>query len=78
MTLKRSLVPDLTTLQAFEAAARYGSFTQAATELNLTQSAVSRQVMALEDEIGVKLLTRGTRSVDLTSAGARLLDALKA
>ena len=40
-----------TTLQAFECAARHGSFTQAAAELNLTQSAVSRQIKDLENEL---------------------------
>ena len=72
----RNRALPLVQFRAFEAVARHLSFSAAALELALTQSAVSRQVMALEDEIGVKLLTRGTRSVDLTSAGARLLDAL--
>ena len=44
MNLGRPLMPDLAVLQAFECAARHGSFTQAAVELNLTQSAVSRQI----------------------------------
>lgn len=74
-TVRNRALP-LAQFRAFEAVARHLSFSAAALELALTQSAVSRQVMALEDEIGVKLLTRGTRSVDLTSAGARLLDAL--
>ena len=61
MKLSRRLIPDIATLQAFECAARHGSFTQAANELNLTQSAVSRQIkdqvwattseIALADEI---------------------------
>lgn len=72
----RNRALPLVQFRAFEAVARHLSFSAAAQELALTQSAVSRQVMALEDEIGVKLLTRATRSVDLTSAGARLLDAL--
>ena len=66
----------LVQLRAFEAVARHLSFRAAAEELALTQSAVSRQVMALENDIGARLLARGTRSVQLTSAGARLLDAL--
>ena len=72
----RNRALPLVQFRAFEAVARHLSFSAAAQELALTQSAVSRQVMALEEEIGVKLLTRGTRSVDLTSAGVRLLDAL--
>ena len=72
----RNRALPLVQFRAFEAVARHLSFSAAAQELALTQSAVSRQVMALEEEISVKLLIRGTRSVDLTSAGARLLDAL--
>jgi len=72
----RNRALPLVQFRAFEAVARHLSFSAAGQELALTQSAISRQVMALEEEIGVKLLTRGTRSVDLTSAGARLLDAL--
>lgn len=73
MTLRRSLVPDLTTLQAFEAAARYGSFTQAATELSLTQSAVSRQVKELETRLGLKLFDRVRQRVVLSEQGRQLL-----
>lgn len=72
----RSRPLPMVQFRAFEAVARHFSFSAAADELSLTQSAVSRQLMALEEEIGVKLLARGTRSVELTSAGARLLDAL--
>lgn len=63
-------------LRAFEAVARRLSFHQAADELHLTQSAVSRQVKALEDEVGARLLERGTRHVDLTPDGAILLRAV--
>lgn len=73
MTLRRSLVPDLTTLQAFDAAARYGSFTQAATELNLTQSAVSRQVKELETRLGLQLFDRVRQRVILSEQGRRFL-----
>ena len=72
----RNRALPLVQFRAFEGVARHLSFSAAAQELALTQSAVSRQVMALENEIGVKLLARGTRSVDLTSAGSRFLDAL--
>lgn len=49
---RRSLVPTMSLLEAFEASARHGSFTHAASELHLTQSAVSRQVQALEESLG--------------------------
>lgn len=60
-------------LRAFEAVARLLSFRAAAEELHLTQSAISRQIQALEQEIGCSLFQRGTRSVALTSDGAVLL-----
>jgi len=60
-------------LRAFEAVARLLNFRAAATELALTQSAVSRQIQALEDDVGTALFLRHTRSVELTSAGAVLL-----
>jgi len=63
-------------LRALEAVARHLNFRAAAEELSLTQSAVSRQVQALEDEVGVALFLRHTRAVELTSAGAQLLRAV--
>jgi LysR family transcriptional regulator, glycine cleavage system transcriptional activator len=60
-------------MRAFEAVARRASFSAAAEELHLTQPAVSRQIKGLEDEIGTALFNRGTRRVELTSAGAQLL-----
>ncbi|MEF7615225.1 LysR substrate-binding domain-containing protein [Aquincola sp. MAHUQ-54] len=60
-------------LRAFEAVARRLSFSGAAQELHLTQSAISRQIRALEEELGAVLFLRGTRSVELTGAGATLL-----
>jgi LysR family transcriptional regulator, glycine cleavage system transcriptional activator len=60
-------------LRAFEAVARHLNFRIAAEELALTQSAVSRQIQALEDEVGASLFNRHTRSVELTSAGKALL-----
>jgi LysR family glycine cleavage system transcriptional activator len=60
-------------LRAFEAVARRLGFSAAAEELHLTQSAVSRQVRSLEDEVGAPLFLRGTRHVELTAAGAALL-----
>ncbi|MGL4445008.1 MAG: LysR family transcriptional regulator, partial [Alsobacter sp.] len=66
----RRLVPSLSALQAFEAAARHGSFTRAAEELDLTQGAVSRQVAMLEQSLGVRLFERVRQRVNLTPAGA--------
>ncbi|MEY4751717.1 MAG: hypothetical protein RIQ60_3931 [Pseudomonadota bacterium] len=62
-------------LRAFEAVARRASFRAAGEELHLTQSAVSRQIQSLEEEIGVALFSRGTRHVALTVAGTSLLRA---
>lgn len=73
MKLSRRLIPDVTTLQAFECAARHGSFTQAATELNLTQSAVSRQIKDLEIQLGVLLFERVRQRVILSDAGQKFL-----
>ena len=61
-------------LRAFEAVARTLSFRKAAEELNLTQSAISRQIRALEEEIGCTLFLRGTRHVELTADGTSLLN----
>jgi len=60
-------------LRAFEAVARHLNFRAASEEMALTQSAVSRQIQALEEEVGVSLFLRHTRAVELTSAGANLL-----
>lgn len=65
----RLSVPSLSALAAFEAAARHGSFTRAAEELNLTQGAVSRQVAHLEQVLGVALFERVRQRVSLTPAG---------
>jgi len=73
MTLSRRLMPDLTTLQSFESAARHGSFTRAALELNLTQSAVSRQIKDLENQLGLLLFERVRQRAVLSEAGRRFL-----
>ncbi|AWJ94615.1 LysR family transcriptional regulator (plasmid) [Azospirillum baldaniorum] len=69
MGLQRRLLPSMSALSAFEAAARTGSFTAAAQELALTQGAVSRQIKALEDQLGVPLFVRRDQRVALTPAG---------
>ena len=63
-------------LRAFEAVARHLNFRAAAEELFLTQSAISRQIQAMEVEVGVALFLRHTRAVELTGAGAQLLRAV--
>jgi LysR family transcriptional regulator, glycine cleavage system transcriptional activator len=69
------LLPSLDLLRGFEAAARHGSFTRAAQELFLTQSAVSRQVLALEEHLGRPLFERRHRQIELTDAGRKLFRA---
>ncbi len=68
-------LPPLELIAAFEAAARHLSFTKAAEERFITQSAMSRQMRALEDELGVPLFTRRHRALTLTLDGQRLLAA---
>ncbi|WP_419307219.1 LysR substrate-binding domain-containing protein [Chromohalobacter israelensis] len=62
-------LPPLASLMPFEAAARLESFSRAADELHLTQAAISRQIRALEDDLGVALFERRNRGVFLTAAG---------
>ncbi len=69
-------LPSLTALRMFEATARHASFTKAAAELNVTQAAVSHQLRALEDQLGIRLFQRSTRRLSLTAAGERLLPAV--
>jgi LysR family glycine cleavage system transcriptional activator len=66
-------LPPLNALRAFEAAARHLSFTKAAEELFVTQAAVSHQVKALEEDLGVSLFRRMTRKLALTEEGRALL-----
>lgn len=67
-----SKLPSLDLIRGFVAVGRRMSITAAAQDLHLTQSAVSRQVRALEAHLGVALLSRGFRSVSFTSEGAQL------
>ena len=66
----RRPIPSTQALACFEASARHESYTRAAQELALTQSAVSRQVIALEEFVGVALFRRTRHGVSLTPAGA--------
>lgn len=70
------IVPDLNRLVALLTVARERSFTRAAAVLGVSQSSLSRTVTGLENELGMLLLTRTTRSVSATEAGQRLLDAI--
>jgi len=72
MLNRRYRLPQLGFIQGFEAAARHLSFTKAAAELFITQSAVSRQVKALEDDLGVTLFERRQRALALTESGHAL------
>jgi DNA-binding transcriptional LysR family regulator len=67
-------VADLRALRALEAVVRLRSFTRAGEELHVAQQAVSRTVASLEDQLGVSLVERTTRSVDPTAAGIALAD----
>lgn len=72
-----SRLPSTTALACFEAAARLGSFTRAAAELHLTQAAVSRQVIGLEQRLDVALLLRQPGQLALTEAGRAFLDEVR-
>jgi DNA-binding transcriptional LysR family regulator len=65
----RRILPSLASLQFFEAAARHMSFTRAARELHVTQSAVSRQIRQLEEHVGRPLFRRSKQRLVLTEAG---------
>ena len=64
----------LTAMQVFVRVAEAGSFTAVADEMNVARSAVTRQIAALESHLGVKLMSRSTRRLSLTSAGATYLE----
>jgi LysR family glycine cleavage system transcriptional activator len=70
-------LPPLSSLRAFEAAARHHSFKQAAKELAVTPTAISHQIRSLEDLTGVKLFERRTRQVMLTPQAERLYPVLR-
>jgi LysR family transcriptional regulator, glycine cleavage system transcriptional activator len=73
-----SRLPSLNGLRAFEAAARHLSFTKAATELNVTQTAISHQIRRLEEELGVTLFSRQNRGLTLTPVAIDYLPAIRA
>lgn len=67
-------LPPLNALRAFEAAARLQSVSRAGDELHVTHGAISRQIRALEEQLGVSLFDKAGRGVKLTDAGLRLRD----
>jgi LysR family glycine cleavage system transcriptional activator len=69
-------LPPLSALRAFEAAARLESFSKAAAELNVTPAAISHQIHALEEDLGVSLFNRRNRAVELTASARVLLPGL--
>ena len=69
MLTPRRYLPSISLLSAFDASARTGSFSAAARELHLTQSAISRQVKSLEEQLGVELFVRERQTVRLSDAG---------
>ncbi len=75
--MKRRL-PSLNGLRAFEAAARHQSFTRAAEELNVTQTAISHQIKRLEEQLGLRLFIRRNRRLLLTEEAQAYLPALRA
>jgi LysR family transcriptional regulator, glycine cleavage system transcriptional activator len=78
MPESRPKLPSLDLLKGFEAAARHLNFTKAADELYLTQSAVSRQIQQLEEQLGVRLFVRQRRGLQLTFEGERLQRSVQA
>jgi LysR family glycine cleavage system transcriptional activator len=72
----RRKIPSTVALALFESAARHGSFSRAAADMYLTESAVSRQIAALENYLGVKLFDRIKKQVVLTEAGRQYSDAI--
>src|SRR3954469_6630665 len=71
-------LPSLNGLRAFEAAARHLSFTHAASELNVTQTAISHQIRRLEQELGLRLFVRQNRALALTPEAKEYLPGIRA
>jgi LysR family glycine cleavage system transcriptional activator len=69
-------LPNFSALRAFEAAARHENFSRAAEELHLTHGAISHQVRALEEELGLPLFVRNGRQVRVTAEGRRFAEAI--
>src|ERR1700744_5999440 len=70
-------LPSLNGLRAFEAAARHLSFTRAADELNVTQTAISHLIRRLEEQLGIPLFVRRNRALELTREAESYLPAVR-
>ena len=70
-------LPSFKALQAFEATMRHGTLSDAARDLNVTPGAVSRQISALEDDLGFKLMTRHHEGITPNHAGEKLARVLR-
>src|ERR1051325_829845 len=70
-------LPPLNALRAFEAIARHLSFAKAAEELHVTPAALSHQIRALEEQLGLDLFHRRTRAIELTEAGRLIYPGLQ-
>lgn len=70
-------LPNLAALRAFEAAARHGNFSRAAEEIHVTHGAISHQVRALEEELGVALFARHGKRISVTPDGERFAETLR-
>jgi len=77
MYLPRSRIPTISELRAFEASARCGSFTAAAHELDLSQSAISKQIQQLELTLGRDLFNREKQRISLTAAGELYVESVR-
>lgn len=77
MIAPRRFLPSISALLAFEAVARLGTATAAAQELSLTQSAISRQLKTLEDQLDVALIRREGRQLKLTDAGQSYVEKVR-
>ncbi len=73
-----AMLPSLNGLRAFEAAARHLSFTRAADELHVTQTAISHQIRRLEEQLGKRLFVRSSRTLHLTRDAEDYLPAVRA
>ena len=76
--LMATVLPSLNGLRAFEVAARHLSFTRAAAELNVTQTAISHQIRRLEEQLGIRLFLRRNRALLLTREGQAYLPEVRA
>jgi DNA-binding transcriptional ArsR family regulator len=70
-------LPNLAALRAFEAASRHENFSRAADEIHLTHGAISHQVRALEEELGVELFVRNGKRIRITPDGERFASAIR-